>query len=206
MEDSELLAAWRGGNGEAGETLFARHFDEIYRFFARKIADDVSDLVQNTFLKCVESRAAFRGDSSVRTYLYAIARNELHQHFRSRQRDSKFDSSVSSLRDLGESPSTRIAKQGDAALLVRALEQIPLELQLAVELHFWEGMTGPEVAVVLGIPEGTARSRLRRAIEQLRAAMGKLDRDFPEARGAEVETFEAWARGLRPYEDEEHVG
>jgi len=199
VEDLELLVAWRGGDAGAGGRLFARHFDCIYRFFGRKLAGDVSDLVQRTFLRCVESRDAIRDGNSVRTYLYAIARNELYQHFRDKQKNQQLDFSVSSLCDLGESPSSAVARRGDNALLVQALEQIPLDLQLVIELHYWEGLSGADVATVLGIPEGTVRSRLRRALEQLRATIGTLSANAT-ARWATVDSFDEWARSLRPYE------
>jgi RNA polymerase sigma-70 factor (ECF subfamily) len=200
MGDQELLEAWRGGDGAAGDALFARYFDDLYRFFSRKISNDVSDLVQHTFLKCLESRDDFRGESSVRTYLYAIARNELYRHFRENARNARLDFSISSLRDLGESPSTHASKRSENALLLMALEQIPLELQIAIELHYWEGMSGAEVAAVLDIPEGTVRSRLRRGLEQLRELVGSLSQGA-SAPWAAVGDFERWARARRPYEE-----
>ena len=199
MTDEELLGAWRGGDQEAGEQLFARHFDDIYRFFSRKVSSDVADLVQRTFLKCVESRETYRGDASIRTYLFAIARNELYQFFRERKRRETLDFSVSSLAELGESPSTRLARQGDKGLLLAALERIPLELQIVVELHYWEDMTGPQIAHVLEIPEGTVRSRLRRALERLREAIDTISRRSID-RWATPEALEQWAQAIRPYE------
>ncbi len=202
MGDEELLRQWREGDNSAGQQLFTQYFDDIYRFFSRKLGGtDVSDLVQRTFLQCVESRDAFRGESSIRTYLYAIARNELYQFFRRKTKHNKLDFGVSSLVALGESPSTRMARQGDNALLLRALEQIPLELQLIVELNYWEGLTGPQLAEVLGIPEGTVRSRQRRALEKLREVIAKISlRD--SGRWATAEDIETWARSLQPYSDE----
>lgn len=199
VSDTDLLVAWREGDRGAGEELFARHFDTIYRFFSRKVADDVSDLVQRTFLSCVESRDAIRDDGSVRPYLFAIARNQLYQHFRDRQKNQRLDFSVSSLQDLGESPSAAVARRGDHALLVQALQQIPLELQLVIELHYWEGLSGAEVAMALEVPEGTVRSRLRRALEQLRATIAALS-GSAAARWATVQSFDEWARSVRPYE------
>jgi RNA polymerase sigma-70 factor (ECF subfamily) len=196
---ADLVSAWRAGDNAAGEQLFARHFDSIYNFFSRKIGEDVADLVQHTFLRCVESRDALREDGSVRAYLFAIARNQLYQYFRDRQKNQRLDFSVSSLLDLGESPSAAVARRGDQALLIQALQSIPLELQLVIELHDWEDLTGPQVASVLDLPEGTVRSRLRRALEQLRDAMARLGGDA-DARWATVDGFEDWARSIRPYE------
>jgi len=71
----ELLQAWQGGDREAGNQLVDRHFDAITRFFRNKVCsdDDVAELVGQTFLGCTTGKDRFRGDASVRQYLYAIA-------------------------------------------------------------------------------------------------------------------------------------
>lgn len=196
--DRELLEAWRKGENAAGEALVARYFDTFYGFFRRKVDADVADLVQTTFLKIVQSKTAFHGDSSVRTYLFAVARNVLYDHLRTRYRVPDIDFSISSVRDLGPSPSSLIDRKDEVARLVGAIERLPLELQLIVELHYWEDLSGPDLALVLDLPEGTVRSRLRRALEQLRvlvAESGAAHR--PEC--SSVEALEAWARSMNPY-------
>jgi DNA-directed RNA polymerase specialized sigma24 family protein len=87
--DQELLRAWRAGDREAGGTLFERHFAAIRRFFRNKVDHQVEDLVQRTFTACVEARDRFRGDSSFRTYLFAIAHNVLRDHIRRRRRGTE---------------------------------------------------------------------------------------------------------------------
>src|SRR5262249_11003925 len=76
-DDLVLLERWRSGDERAGEALCARYFEEIYRFFVHKLPEHADDLMQQTFLACVKSRDRFQGKSSFRTYLFAIARNEL---------------------------------------------------------------------------------------------------------------------------------
>ena len=61
-----------------GQQLFKRHFRKVYRFFETKSSDDADELVQATFLACVRAKDQFRGDSSFATYLFTIARHELH--------------------------------------------------------------------------------------------------------------------------------
>ncbi len=198
--DVELLTAWRSGDRNAGDALFQRHFDAIYDFFDRKLSVDVSDLVQRTFLGCVESIDRFRGDCSPRTYLFAIARNELYYFLRRKKRNENLDFGVSSLRDLGPSPSGDLARRDQEALLVRALEQLPLDLQILVELRYWEGLKGRELAVVLDIPHGTVSSRLRRSIVALREQMLELCETKRPQHLADDESFERWAESVRPYQ------
>ncbi len=175
LDDAALHAAWRGGDRAAGELLFERHFEEIFRFFRSKVRGEVNDLVQRTFLGCIESRDRFRGASSFRVFLFAIAKHELFHHYRAQRKGAAIDFGVSSLADLAPSPSSHARHRSERDALLEALGALPLDLQVALELHYWEELNGADLAVVLGIPEGTVRSRLRRGLESLRAALGGPD-------------------------------
>src|SRR5262245_53128434 len=80
--DLALVGRWRTGDKRAGEELFARHFTDIYRFLANRAGDAADELAQQTFLACVQGRDRFRGGSTFRTYLFAIARKQLYSHLR----------------------------------------------------------------------------------------------------------------------------
>jgi RNA polymerase sigma-70 factor (ECF subfamily) len=194
--DEELLEAWRGGDQDAGSALFERHFDSLYRFFRNKAHGPVEDLVQDTFLACVGRRDALRGDASFRTYLFTVARHELYAHWRKHaRRADDVDIGEISLADLATSPSGLIARRAEHKLLLQALRAIPLDLQIALELTYWENMDGPELAEILGIPEGTVRSRLRRARELLEARMSELAED-PGVLQSTTTDLDGWARSL----------
>jgi RNA polymerase sigma-70 factor (ECF subfamily) len=198
--DHELLQAWRTGDTDAGRELFERHFAALYRFFRNKVDDGVEDLIQETLLACTESRDQFRGDASFRTYLFTVARNALYAYWRQRRRDGLHsDVADCSVEALATSPSGKLARKRERRLLLRALRALPLELQTLLELHYWEDLPGPELARVLGIPEGTVRSRLRRARTALEAAMTQLA-DGPERTtlSTSLANLDDWARSLRP--------
>ena len=95
--DEELLAAWGDGDDAAGRALFDRYFEPLYRFFCNKVDDGVEDLIQETFLASVEARSRFRGDASVRTFLFAIARKRLYKRWRRAHRDAVIDFGVTSM-------------------------------------------------------------------------------------------------------------
>ncbi len=192
--DFELLEAWRAGDRAAGAKLFDRHFPALYRFFRGKV-DDVEDLVQTAFLACLNSTTPLRREATFRSYLFTVARNELYARFRARRREGQLDVSLSSLEDLGISPRSIVAKEEEQRLLLAALRRIPIELQLVIELHYWEELSGPELAAVLEIPEGTVRSRLRRAREALEAEIGKMSEGALLA--STLGGFESWARSLK---------
>ncbi len=194
--DIELLEAWRAGDRGAGGELFERHVRALYRFFTTKVAGGVDDLIQRVFTACVASRDRIREGASFRAYLFAVARNELYDHYRANKRNNDLDFGVSSLCDLGPTPSSIVARKAEQELLARALQRIPLELQLAIELFYWEELSGPELAVVLGIPEGTVRSRLRRAREALKEQMTALA-SSPDTLQSTLDDLDTWAASLQ---------
>lgn len=174
--DQELFEAWSAGEQDAGSQLIDRHYDAIVRFFRTKAPGAVDDLTQRTFLRCAEARARFRGSSSVRTFLYGIARNVLFEHVRGRVRDGRRspDVSAASLHDLDPGLHTQASDRDDRRLLVAALHRLPLDLQLALELYYWEELSVDELAELLGIPPGTVKSRLFRARKLLREALADV--------------------------------
>lgn len=178
QDDFALLEAWRGGDSAAGNQLFERHFEVVYRFFHKKVSGAPEDLVQQTFLTCVEARDRFRGGSKFRTYLLSIARFELMSYLRKKY-NQPIDFTTTSFHDLGASASTALAVERDRRALYDALESLPLDLQIALELAYWEELPTTEIAVVLGVPTTTVHSWLRRAKRQLRAHLDKLERGRP---------------------------
>ncbi len=196
MDDAELLAAWRNGDRHAGERLVERHFRTVYGFFRNKLDDEVEDLVQRTFLRCVESRDAFRGESSFRTYLLAIARNELFGHYRGRGIAIDPATSSIALVDLGTSPTAALDSAREHRLLVRALRSLPLDDQIALELFYFEQLPGAELAKVLGVPEGTMRTRLRKARGALEKAITELGA-AGEGLRATTDDLDRWVGSLR---------
>lgn len=195
--DTELLTAWRGGQQGAGEALFARHFAAIARFFRNKVQGDIEELIQRCFLGCLEGQERFRGEGSFRGYLFGIARNVLFSHLRAQARHgSPIDLDEVSLHDLGPSASTMVAQREEEQLLIDALYRLPLPHQLIIELFYWEDLGLAEIAEALGVPVGTAATRLRRARQLLEAQMAALADDVA-LRDSISAGFETWARALR---------
>jgi len=169
--DADLLAAWRAGDLAAGDALVARHWASIARFFRSKIGDDGADLISQTFLACVEQKDAIE---HVKAFLFAVARRRLADHLRHRARAPELDLGLSSLADLGPGPVTELGAREQKELLMAGLARIPLDDQIALELAYFEGMAGDEIARALEINANTVRSRLSRAREKLRAALATL--------------------------------
>lgn len=189
--------AWRAGDAAAGERLVQRHLESIHRFFSNKVRGSVDDLVQKTFLACVESVEGFEGRSSFRSYLFAIARNVLYRHYR--DGDERLDPlTVSAAATMADQRSVadRVATREEQRLLLLALRNLPLELQTMLELAYWEGLADRELAEVLQIPVGTVKSRLRKARSLLDQELTRRATS-PALLESSRHTLHAWAAGIR---------
>lgn len=199
MTDEALLQAWRAGDRAAGNELFARYFGAVYRFFRNKVDRGVEDLVQRTFMACVEGRDRLRADASFRSYLYGAAHHILRGHYRrERALAREEDADALSILDMGASPTSLLAVRDEERLLLEALRRLPLGDQTLLELYYWERLSGPELAAFLGVPENTARTRVRRARLRLEEAMASLAA-APERLKSTLDNLEGWARSLRDH-------
>jgi len=199
--DRELFEAWRNGDPKAGDTLFTRHFDGLYGFFRRMAGDAVEDLLQVTCMKSVQSASNFDGESTFRAYLFGIARHVLYDHLRVKYRREKrhvdpTDMLERSLEDMGASPLAAMAEREEVVLFARALRRIPIESQVLFELHYWQKLPAPALARMLGVPEGTIRSRLRRAKDLLRERITELAAS-QEVLASTLSGFDTWAERVR---------
>ena len=178
--DFDLLEKWREGDDLAGNQLVRRHFGTLYRFFRTKVAEDqAEDLTQQTLLGLVEGRDKFRAEASFKAYVFAIARRQLLLSLRSRYRaDKVFTPDHVSIQDMGGASSITAGKVAVAhheqRLLLAALRGIPLDFQIVVELHYWEGMTVNEIAEVTEVAPGTVKSRLSRSRGMLQKRIEEL--------------------------------
>ena len=195
MQDSDLFEAWQRGDRRAGAQLFERHYGAIARFFHNKVSRDADDLIQRTFLRCVETHGRIRKPASFRYYLFGVARNVLEEKSR-RQRREAPNFLTSSIEDIAPTPSTALARAREEQLILSALRRLPLELQIVLELYFWEELRARELAEVLEMPEGTIRTRLRRAKQLFEEEIARLG-ESPTLVQSTLCDLEGWAQRLR---------
>lgn len=201
--DGELLSAWQAGDAAAGAAFVDRHFDAITRFFRNKVCgeDDVAELVGQTFLGCTSGKERWRGEASARQFLYAIAHNVLRKYIRGRykRRSEELDFAAVCVQELEPaSMSSIVAHKREARSLVQALREIPVEDQIVLELMYFEGLSGSELAGVLGLPEGTVRGRIARGRQRLRERVAALLAAAPsQGEAVTPDHLDAWAKELR---------
>ena len=194
-DDDACLEAWRAGDKTAGQELFTRYYELVARFFFNKVGEASGDLIQRTFLACVEGLPRFRGDGSFRSYLFAVAYRQLCRYFRDKKGDD-VELETSSVIALDPSLSGIMVEQEEMRLFLAGLREIPLELQVVLEMHDWEQCSVAEMSIALEIPEGTVKSRLRRGREQLKAAVERLAAN-PDLANSTLHGLETWARDVR---------
>lgn len=174
--DAQLLERWRAGDRAAGQALTRRHYASVLRFFELNASSAAEDLVQATFMACVERAADVRDAEAFRGYLMGIARRQLALHLRGLSRDRSFDG----FDDEHDAPpprtqmSTLFARSREQVLVLRALATLPRRPQLMLVLFYWDRMRTPELAAAFGVPPSTIRTQLQRARQRLRERMEEL--------------------------------
>jgi RNA polymerase sigma factor (sigma-70 family) len=179
--------------------LFDRYFSTVRRYFRNKApASAVGDLVQDTFLACVESYARLRHHSTFRAYLLGIAHHVLVDHLRatSRRRGQPLDLGELILADLQPAGEDMIAVKRERRLLLRALRRLRFPLQVVLELRYWEAMSDREIAEVLDEPLGTIKTRLRAGRHDLVEQLSALASSDDELRST-LDSLHQWAARVR---------
>jgi RNA polymerase sigma factor (sigma-70 family) len=197
-DDFGLLEAWRRGDARAGDLLAQRHYRAILRFFEAKIPAVADDLTQRTFLTCTEALDRTHVHTSFRAFLFGIARNHMLRHLRSRERHDRrfdFEESPSRMPLVQTSATGLFARKEEHHFLLRALVELPVDLQIAVQLRYWDDLASSEIAAVLDVPASTVRTRLARARELLLEQLVKLQLP-PAVHSSLVGDLDRWARSL----------
>ncbi len=152
----------------------------LYRFFINKVGDATEDLVQQTLMSCMRYRDSMRESGAFRMFLFRIARSRLYDYIRALRRRNghlEVDFGAISVAEGGTSNTSLLGRERAAIEVCDALRSIAVDLQLVIEMHYWEGLSTAEIAEAIEVPQGTVKSRLRRARTALETI---LEVDAPE--------------------------
>ena len=150
----------------------AKMVPELLGFFRRRLFHEAEDLAAETVLAALHGASRFRGDASVRTYVFKIARRTLQRHLCRERRWNAFASIVlassheSALRTYPGDPSPR-ARHRVAAVLEASLRRLECQHRSLLQLIYYDGYTQREVAAILGSPLGSISGRVERATHAL---------------------------------------
>ncbi|MCV7172269.1 RNA polymerase sigma factor SigM [Mycobacterium manitobense] len=172
QSDADLLAAHVAGDRYAFEVLFLRHERQLYRLalVTSRNPEDAADALQDAMLKAHRKAHAFRFDSAVSSWLYRIVVNACLDRLR-RNKNHPTTALLDDALPAGDST----ARVDTAIVVERALLTLPVEQRAAVVAVDMQGYTVAETARMLGVPEGTVKSRCSRARAKLAEALHYFD-------------------------------
>lgn len=174
--DEELMLAF--GRDEAGafETLYARHRGPLFRFLHGSLRDHglSEELFQDVWQRVIAARARYRPQARFATWLYQIAHHRLTDHWRARSRrpDPPEDGDERIARQTDpDGPDRRLSEFEERRGLQRALEALPPEQRETVLLRLEQELSLDEIGRITGVGRETVKSRLRYAMDKLRARL-----------------------------------
>ena len=175
--DEQLMLDWVAGDAGAFEQLYSRHRTRLYRFLLRHVRDNAlaDEFFQDIWQKVIGARAGWVPDAPFGTWLYRVAHNRLGDHWRA----SKYrppapeDADERALRIPDpDTPERNLSEFEQRRRLQRALDELPPEQREVVLLRLEQELTLEEIGAITGVGRETVKSRLRYAMDKLRAGLG----------------------------------
>jgi RNA polymerase sigma factor (sigma-70 family) len=167
LDDVKLLTAVAGGSERAFNALVDRYQQSLRTFLRGR--DDAEDIAQETFVAVWSQAKSFRGQSTVKSWLFSIgwrkAKDSQRRWFRSSLRDAAY-------LELSPSDQERTGVAENSHALNQALAALSLEQRAAVVLCLGLGLSHPEAAELLTCPLGTVKSHVLRGRAKLREILG----------------------------------
>lgn len=179
MDDANWVKKTQKGDTTAFEQLVLAHQNQIYRLCFRMLgnAEDAADMTQETFLKAWRNLDRFQGDAAFSTWLYRLASNCCLDFLRSQKRrptvsmtteDDDGEEQTIEVADDSATPEEELLLKEERSEIARAMASLDEEQRQILSLRVVNDLSYTEIAEILDIKEGTVKSRLARARENLR--------------------------------------
>ncbi|MES5814398.1 RNA polymerase sigma factor [Pseudoxanthomonas sp. Soil82] len=174
--DDSLMLAWAAGEASAFEVLYGRHRGPLFRFLLAQLRDRplAEELYQDVWQRVIAARATWRPEAAFATWLYRIAHNRLNDHWRAQRHrpPAPLDAELrtAALAD-PEHPGSVAEQDEQRQRLQQALDELPDEQREAVLLRLQQELSLEEIGRITGVGRETVKSRLRYALDKLRARL-----------------------------------
>jgi RNA polymerase sigma-70 factor (ECF subfamily) len=181
LTDEELIARCANGDRGAMDVLVSRYHAKLLDFALRHLNDREAsaDIAQATLVRVFQNARSYHVKASFKTWLYTVALNQIRDEYRrrGRKRESlaisaeECGTAVEDLPDKsenGQSPEGRLVKQTEAAAVWKAVDTLRDNQRSAIIMRFRHGLKYEEIAAVMGVPSGTARSLVHYGLKALR--------------------------------------
>ncbi len=192
-QDPHLVQRCLKGDDRAWESLLQTHTRKIYNLcyrFTGRVAES-EDLTQEVFIKIFQTLRTFdAAQGSFVTWLNRVARNHLVDHYRRTKKDrmtSSLDEEAGGLEEkasAADGPAVHVESRERKELLQHGLEKLSPDLREAVVLRDLQDLDYAEIAQVLGVPEGTVKSRINRGRLELARVLKRMEKMKGPARSA----------------------
>ena len=176
LTDAELMQRIGRGEHAAFDTLYNRYARRLGGFFLRMLAYDTAkaeDMVQELFVRVWTYRKEYRSDQPFASWLYAMAYNLCKNEYRHETVRQAYVEELLQREEATHEPTEAMERDELRQRLRQAVLSLPTAQRDAFLLHYDEELTIPEVAHIVGCPEGTVKSRLYAALESVKRMMNE---------------------------------
>lgn len=176
--DDVLMLAYAAGDVRAFEQLYGRHRGPLYRFLMRQLRNTAlaEEMFQDVWQRMIAARASWQPDAAFSTWLFRIAHNRLNDHWRAQRHrpaaPEDADERTARVAD-PETPERQLSEFEQRRDLQRALDALPEEQREVLVLRLEQELTLEEIGQITGVGRETVKSRLRYAMDKLRAGIGQ---------------------------------
>jgi RNA polymerase sigma-70 factor, ECF subfamily len=169
VPDEALIVAIAMGDRRAVELLFARHSQRLYRYVRRLTGNPwlAEEIVSDVFLAVWRGAERFEGQSRVSTWLLAIARYKAIAALRRRRDEPLDDGDATAIVDDADDPEVTAHQASRSAMIRKCLQRLPQAHREIIDLVYYHEKTVVETARLVGIPEGTVKTRMLRARQRI---------------------------------------
>ncbi len=174
--DETLMLAYAAGDGSAFERLYARHRGPLYRFLLRNLRDGAlaDEFFQDVWQRVIAARQSWKPDAAFTTWLYRIAHNRLNDHWRSLKHrpaaPEDADERTARVPD-PDTPERQLSQFEQRRRLQLALADLPQDQRQVIQLRLEQELSLEEIGEITGVGRETVKSRLRYAMDKLRARL-----------------------------------
>lgn len=176
--DASLMLAYAAGDTDAFARLYARHRTPLYRFLLRQLRDAAlaDELFQDIWQRVIAARTLWKPDAPFTGWLYRIAHNRLNDHWRAQKHrppaPSDAEERVARIAD-HDTPERALSEFEQRRRLQLALAELPEEQRTVLLLRLEQELTLEEIGEATGAGRETVKSRLRYAMDKLRARLNE---------------------------------
>ena len=175
--DQLLVQSIAAGDKVAMRVLYQRYNVRIYRFILRRVANSAlaEDIVSEVFLEVWRGAGRFKAESQVATWLLAIARHKAISALRRRSEAQLDDHMAAAIEDPCDDPETHTGQKDRCEIIQKCLKRLSPHHREIIDLVYYHEKTVREAAQIVGVPEGTAKTRMfhaRKHMSRLLTAAG----------------------------------